>query len=140
MEFSRNFCGLSVSLFASAFYFSSGRTRCCMVIHNQTRAALARQERPHPLDENADSEIGRGKKLDMDSGPGEPSKESAQMDFTALQNGKAFPHNCHIALIEVPERSQGRFPFDPPPNQLPCVTPLLHGDLSDAGQRLAVLL
>src|SRR5262245_17303375 len=61
-----------------------------VVIHNQTRAALARQECPHPLDENADSEIGRGQKLDMDSGPGEPGKESAQMNSIALQNGKAF--------------------------------------------------
>ena len=40
-----------------------------VVIHNQTRAALACQECPHPLDENADSEIGRGKELDMDAGP-----------------------------------------------------------------------
>src|SRR5262245_66661138 len=89
-----------------------------VVVHDQTRAALARQECPHPLDENADSEIGRGQQLDMDCGPGEPGKESAQMDFTALQNGKAFAHNCHVALIEVAARTQRRLTFDQPPSQL----------------------
>jgi len=40
------------------------------------------------------------------------------MDFAALQNGKAFAHNCHVTFIEVPERGQGSFPLDPPPNDV----------------------
>src|SRR5262245_19770910 len=70
-----------------------------VVVHNQTRAALAGQECPYPLDKNADSEIGRGEKLDMDSGPSEPGREPAQMDLTTLQNSKPFAHYCHVAFV-----------------------------------------
>jgi hypothetical protein len=76
----------------------------------------------------------------MDCGPGQPGKESAQVDLTALHNGKAFAHHCHVTFIEVAERRQRRFPLHPSPNQLSRVASLLHGNLSDTGQRLAVLL
>src|SRR5262245_44560038 len=35
----------------------------CVIVDDQARSSLTRQECPHPLDENADSEIGRGQKL-----------------------------------------------------------------------------
>jgi hypothetical protein len=50
-------------------FLSVGRIFSLVMVDDEARASLARQERPHPLDENADPEVGRGKKLDMDSGP-----------------------------------------------------------------------
>src|SRR6185295_3834777 len=121
-------------------FLPRGLTFSRAMVYNQARASLARQEGPHPLDEYTDSEISRGKKLDMDSSPREPGKESGEMEFSAFQNCKTFAHHRHVAFVEVTERRQSRFPLDPPPNQLSRVASLLQGNLSNAGQRFSVLL
>jgi len=53
-------------------FFSPGAVRWCMVIHDETRASLACQKRPDPLDKNAYSEIGCGEKLDVYPCPRQP--------------------------------------------------------------------
>src|SRR5947208_2324866 len=59
-----------------------------MMVHDQAGASLTGEKCPHPLDEYAHSQIGCREKLNVDSGPGQPSEESAQVNSAALQNGE----------------------------------------------------
>src|SRR5882672_2525450 len=71
------------------------------MVHDQARASLTREKCPHPLDEYANSQIGGREKLNVDSGPGQPRKKSAQVNFAALHDGEAFADHCHVAFVEI---------------------------------------
>src|SRR6266478_384507 len=95
------------------------------MVHDQARASLTREKCPHPLDEYGNSQIGCREKLNVDSGPGQPREESAQVTFAALQNGEALADDRHVSFVEVAERTRRRFSRAPPINQLPHVASLL---------------
>src|SRR5262249_37235846 len=118
----------------------SGVVIRCAVVHDQARAPLASQVSPGPLDENAQLEVGRRKELDVNRSPRQPRKESAEMDFAALQDRKSLPDHRHISLVEVSEWRQRRFSHQAAANEFSSIAAFLHGDLSHAWQRLSVLL
>ena len=114
--------------------------RCWMMVYDKTRAPLAGDESPRPLHENGYSQVGCGKKLDVNPCPREPGQGSAEMDFAALQNCKTFADHCHIALVEIAERTQSGFPRESLLNHPARISSLLHCNLGDTRQRLPVLL
>src|SRR5438093_7088398 len=110
------------------------------MVHDQPRPALTRQVGPYPLDEHADAEARLAEELEVHSGPREPGDEPGKMESSALQHGEALPHDRHVALIEVAERTRRRLSREPPADEPSRVAALLHRDLGDAGERLPVLL
>src|SRR5271170_5974777 len=62
------------------------------------------------------------------------------MDLSGLQNGEPFPHNRHVALIEVFEWFRRRSVRNAAANQLARVPALLKGHLSDSREGFAVLI
>jgi hypothetical protein len=76
----------------------------------------------------------------MHGRPREPGSGTAYMDFAALQHRKAFTHNNHVAFVKVVEGAWRGFARDAVVNKLPCITALLHRDLGQARQGLAVLI
>lgn len=99
-----------VSRFSEGGMFWCGFVSRWMVVYDKTRAPLAGDESPHPFHKNGYSQIGSGEELDVNTSPGEPGQESAEMDFAALQNSKAFADHCHIPFIEMAKRTLTGFP------------------------------
>jgi hypothetical protein len=58
----------------------------------------------------------------------------------AFEDGKVFPDNRQISLVEITEWGRYRFPGYPAPNEIPRVMPLLYSDLGYARQRFTILL
>src|ERR1700692_2804475 len=62
------------------------------------------------------------------------------MDLSGLQNGEPFPHNRHVALIEVLEWFRRRSTHNAAVNQLARIPALLECHLGDPPERFAVLI
>jgi hypothetical protein len=76
----------------------------------------------------------------VDHRPSEPRREPAQLNFAAFEHSKTLAHNSHVALVKVAKRTRGGTPGDTAAEQFRCVAPLLHRDLRDTRQRLAILV
>src|SRR6267154_327663 len=76
----------------------------------------------------------------MDRRPCQPGDKPAHPDRPGLQDGETLADYRHVSLVEVAERMPCGFPRDASVNQLSRITSLLHRNLSDARQRLSVLL
>src|ERR1700722_2963211 len=99
------------------------------MIHNEPGAPLPRHVGPHPLQEDADSKAGLRQKLEMYSGPGQPCEESAYANLAALEHGKSFADDGHVAFIEVSKRPGLWFAGHMPVDQISGVTSLLNRHL-----------
>src|SRR5262245_64626473 len=76
----------------------------------------------------------------MDESPCQPRREPAQLDGAGIQNGEAAPDHCHVAFVEITEWWRRRTASLSIANNLADITALLHGDLRNARQRLAILI
>src|SRR5215470_16139965 len=62
------------------------------------------------------------------------------MEAAGLQHRVALANDCHRPLVEVTERWQRGIATDAPRDQSAGVASLLHRNLSDAAERLSVLV
>src|SRR3954454_8233546 len=83
--------------------------RRSVMIHDQSRSALIRQVRPHPLEKDADAQVRLRKELEMHGGPGHPCEKAADPHAARLQNGKALADDGHVSFVEVPKWSRRGF-------------------------------
>src|SRR5215469_10864202 len=95
---------------------------------------------PNPLQEDTQSEAGRGEELEMHRRPGEPGSKPADLDFPALQHSETLADYGHGALVKVAEGSRRGIPNYVAVNQLSRETPSLHRHLRNPWQRFAVLI
>ena len=111
-----------------------------MVIQDQRGSGLPRQKGPHPLHKDTGSKIGLGQIVKMNGSPDETREQPADVNIPGLQNRKPSTHDCHFTSIEISKWGWLGLTCYEPLNGKPCVTPLLHCDLCDARQRVAILL
>lgn len=109
------------------------------MIHDEPRASLPCQERPHPLQENAQPEAGLCQEHDVYACPRQPCDRSPNVQLVPLQDGIALTDDGHGALVEVTKWRRFWFAGHAPVNQPARVATLLHRDLCDAAQWFAVL-
>src|SRR5437899_12357630 len=110
------------------------------MIHDQARAPLPGQARPHPLDEDADAETRLRQELEMHGGPGHPGEEAAEAEAPAFQHREALANHRHVPFVEVAERARLGLSADTPVNQRPRIATLLPGYLRHPRQRASILL
>src|ERR1043166_5008643 len=103
-----------------------------MMVHDESRAPLAGQEQPGPLQKHADPETNLRQEHDVDKSPGTPSDKAMHLNLAALENGIAFTDNGHVAFVEISKRSETVFAGDVTTNQFAYVASLLHRNLSNA--------
>src|SRR5215510_6729404 len=76
-----------------------------MVVHDQTRAPLAGDLDPHPLNEDADARVGPADELEVHGHPGEPREEAADSYAAGRQDGEPLANHGHVPFVEVSERA-----------------------------------
>src|SRR5213592_4709218 len=111
-----------------------------VIIHDQPRTALPRQEQPAPLQEHADFQTELRQKRDVNESPPQPRNETVQPKFAALQNCVPLADDGHGAFVEVTKRFGRPLAGKLAPNQFSSITSLLHCNLSDPRQRFSVLI
>src|SRR5260370_4766727 len=111
-----------------------------LIIHDETRTALAGQEQPAPLQEHADLQTELSQEGDMNESPRQPRNETVQTDFPALQNSIPLADDGHGAFVEVTKSLWRLLAGKLAPNQFSSIASLLHCNLSDARQRFSVLI
>src|SRR5260370_6982934 len=111
----------------------SGRRCLCrfrlLIIHDETRAALPRQEQPAPLQEHADFQTELRQESDVNESPPQPRDEAVQTNFSALQNCVTLADHGHGAFVEIPKRLCRLLTCKLSPNQFSNVTSFLHCNL-----------
>src|SRR5215470_6122487 len=110
------------------------------MVHDEARSPLSGEIQPYPLHEDADAKARLSQEFEMHGGPCHPRQKAAEVDPAAVQHGEALADDCHGSFVEVSERLQGGLPSDAPTNQLRGIAALLHRHLSDAWQRMTVLI
>src|SRR5260221_119789 len=110
------------------------------MIHNKPGAPLSRYIGPHPLNEDAHTKVGCGKKLQVHGGPGKPGRKPADLDLAALQDGESLADYCQVSFVEVPKGSWRRRTGNTGVNQSPRITSLLYGHLRYTRKWFAVLI
>ena len=113
----------------------------CMVTYNEPRSSLAGKISPNPLHEDTYSQAGLRQEFEVHRRPSQPREESADVNFSALQNGEALSNNGHIALVEVPKRLRGPLQSAyTAANQFSGIASLLHSNLGYSRQWLTILI
>ena len=108
--------------------------------NDQPSTALAAQIGPHPLQKDAEPQVGVSQELDVDEGPHEPGHKAAKLNSGALQHREIRAHNGKIALIEITKWWQRRMADHLAEDGPGCILALLHRDLRDPGEWPAVLI
>src|SRR5262249_58602984 len=111
-------------------------TRC----HDEARPSPAGDVGPDPLQKDAHAEVGLREELEVDAGPRQPRDEALHAQTAALEDRKVLAHHRHVALVEVAERLEVRLPGEARAEQAAHIAALLHRDLGDTGQWLALLV
>src|SRR5436309_6517438 len=111
-----------------------------LIIHDQPRTTLSGQEQPAPLQEHADFQTELRQKRDVNESPPQPREETVQTNFPALQNCVPLADDSHGAFVEIAKRLWRLLAGKLAPNQFSSVASLLHCNLSNARQRLSVLI
>src|SRR5437899_7394642 len=111
-----------------------------LIIHDQPRPTLSGQEQPAPLQEHADFQTELRQKRDVNESPRQPREETVQTNFPALQNCVTLADDGHGAFVEIAKRLWRLLAGKSAPNQFASVASLLHCNLSDARQRVYVLI
>jgi hypothetical protein len=111
-----------------------------MMFDDKGRSSLVGERGPDPLDKDAESKACLGKKLNMNKSPYKPRQQAAKADLPALQDSEAFADNRKVSFIEI---AKGLFEWlagDAISDHVRCILSLLHSNLRDSGQRLAILV
>src|SRR5437667_11646918 len=111
-----------------------------LIIHDQPRTTLSGQEQPAPLQEHADFQTKLRQKRYVNESPPQPRNETVQPKFAALQNCVTLADDGHGAFVEIAKRLWRLLAGKLAPNQFASVASLLHCNLSDARQRVSVLI
>src|SRR5499425_101755 len=111
-----------------------------VMIHDQARAPLPGHVQPYPLHEDTDPETRLAQEFEVHGGPCEPGEKTAEAQPAGLQDRETFADDRHRAFVEIAKRGRCGLAVDAAVNHLARIAALLHRDLSDAGQRPAVLI
>src|SRR5262249_34569345 len=100
---------------------------------------LPTDERPDPLEEDAQPEPRLGEREDVDQGPREPGDERLEMQLAALEDRDPGTAPRHGSAIRVAERPRRALPGHATGDRLPCIVTLLERHLRHARKRSAIL-
>src|SRR5262249_54452046 len=109
-------------------------------LYNELRTALAGQIRPEPLCPYSQPATTCRRKQELNDVTRQPRQEPAHFYEAGIQDDKAATDDGHVAFVEITKRRRPRKPAQTIGNYFADITPLLHGHLRDARQRLAVLI
>src|SRR5260370_13254493 len=76
----------------------------------------------------------------MDEEPDEPGEKTGDVQTENVGDGSGAADDGHVALIEIAEGRNRLLPVQARPDGFCGVASALNGDLSDTGERLAVLV
>jgi hypothetical protein len=93
-----------------------------------------------PFNENLDATLKLNDVHEMDEEPDEPGEKTGDVQTENVGDGSGAADDGHVALIEIAEGRNRLLPVQARPDGFCGVVSALNGDLSDAGERLAVLV
>src|SRR5262249_22633999 len=102
------------------------------------RATLSRDDRPRPLEEDAEAQARLCEREDVDERPGKPGDERLEAHLPALEDREARTDHGHRAAVGVPERLPGVLQEHAPADGLPAGTAVLQRPRRASRERLAL--
>src|SRR5215475_14185387 len=108
-------------------------------LNDESVPALSADERPDPLEEDAQPETRLGEREDVDQSPREPGDERLEMQLAALEDRVPGTDHRHGSAIGVAERARRGLPGHAAGDRLARIATLLDRRLRQARKRSAVL-
>ena len=93
-----------------------------------------------PLDENLNATLELNDVHQMDEEPDEPGEKTGDVQTENIGDGSGATNDGHVSFVEIMEGRNVLFSFQPGLDGFCGVASALNGNLSDAGERLAVLV